>query len=509
MQVVVDNRVRIQTKKLPKDALKKIKESFRYNNPEYFKRRNMGYYVGNIPRIIATFRLEDGGETITLPKGGLEKLTGILESFNLNFRIKSKNRKATKVNFEFDPTFVLRPYQEEAVEKILNTKTCLIEGAPAAGKTEILLAAIAKAGVRTGVIVSDGNLFDQWVEAIQKRLLIPKKEIGQVGKGKFKLGERITVMMQKTALNRLDKIKNYFDFIGADEVHHYAARTFVETIDAFDAEYRVGVSATIKRKDLKHFLTHDLFGKIVFSISRGELVELGYTTDMQIYIVFSEFKFDYDNEIALRKHLESKFTDYDDLNVREKRKVAEELNLPLNGYVQYLDASAQDKDRNNLIYEWVRREYDRGSTCIIFTKRVEHCALWESSLKKVGLECATFRGMSGAKKEEKKKVKDNLKKLKEKKIRIAIGTVLDEGLNMPAVDAGFVVYRNATNPGNLEQQAGRLARLFEGKGIGRLYYIHDAEIPRFSDDLKKIAKRFKKVVTHVKTKKRKKIRQKR
>lgn len=505
MHLVIDNRIRFKKSELPEGSLAKIKESFRYKNPEYFKKRNLGLYTGNTPQTIGTFKVNDNGSVITIPRGGLRKLLDILCGFGIDFKLIDKRPKVRHTDLDFSSDIILRPYQEKAIREILHAETCLIEGAPASGKTEILLSAIAKSGLKAGVLVHDRNLFNQWIGRIESRLGIPNKKIGKIGAGKFKIGDQITVMMQQTARNKIDLLKDEFDFLACDEVHHYAAKTFLETVDAFTARYRVGVSATVKRQDLKHFLTHDLFGEIVFSISREELVDLGYTAEIELNIIHTNFEYDYRNESALRDCLEDSYLDYDELTAKEKQGLAEKYELERKDYPQYLDASSLDSDKNNLIYQWVRREYDKGSTSVIFTKRRKHCELWESRLKKVGLECVIFWSAKGNKREE-KRIKKDLQRLKSKKVRIAIGTTLDEGLNMPAVDAGFITYRNAGNPGQLEQQAGRLARLFAGKDFGKLFYFHDVNINAFSGDETRLLKRFKKAVVHEKTRKRKKIR---
>ena len=73
---------------------------------------------------------------------------------------------------------------------------------------------------------------------------------------------------------------------------------------------------------------------------------------------------------------------------------------------------------------------------------------------------------------------------------VGIGTVVDQALDLPAVEAGFICQRAAQNPGQLEQQAGRLARICQGKEGARLYYFWDKNIPEFEGDLAKLRKRF-------------------
>jgi superfamily II DNA or RNA helicase len=495
LNIWIDNRINFWVADLPAGMLPKIKEKFRYNNPDYFRRKNMGFYAGNIPRVIATFKVHDDDRILSLPRGGMARLGDILDRFGVAYQIEDLRVSLEPVSYEFAKDFQPREYQTKAVQEIVKAETCLLEGAPASGKTEILLMAIAQVGLKTGIIVHDRNLLGQWVSRIEKRLGIPKGEIGVVGSGKFKLGDRITVMMQQTARNHVEKLKDQFGFLCADECHHFPANTFLMLADAFSARYRVGASATIKRQDFKHFLTYDLFGEIAYEIGRQELVDLGFAAPVHIHVVKTNFSYDYRNEDALRDHFSDRVMDYDDLSAEEKRKYEEQLGLPRKDYPQYLDVVSKDSDRNLLIYHVVRWEYDRGGRIIIFTKRREHCELWRDSLAKVGIECAILWGASGSKKEAKRIAKD-LKRLRDGKIRIVIGTVLDEGINIPTVDASFVTYRNASNPGQLEQQAGRLARLFSGKEFGRLYYFHDQNIKSFQHDIQRLQKCFENVTVH-------------
>jgi superfamily II DNA or RNA helicase len=502
MQVIIDNRIRIPTKDCPKKLLSEIKKEFRHNNPAYFKAKAMGYATYKIPRIIATFDLEDNGDTLTLPRGGLARFEEacIRHGVKPVFLSKSLIRPVSGVSW--DPAVTLRPYQENAVTAILEAHTCLIEAAPAAGKTEILIAAAARAGQRFGIIVPTKEIFSQWVSRIEVRLGIPKRKIGKVGGGQFRIGEVATVMMQQTARNKADLLYDQFGFVGLDECHHVADNTFLKLLDRFTAKYRVGVTATIKRQDLKHFLMYDLFGPVAFSIGREELVDLGFTTDIRLHIVPTDFEYDYMNEEALRSHLaEDEWTDYEDLSTADKKRLEKKLDIPRKNYPEYLDECLEDKDRNNLIFRHVKPLYKQGKIIVLFTKRRNHCEMWQDAMKKQGIECAIFWGTQ--KKSEKLRIKRDLKRIKQKEIQVAIGTTIDEGIDMPAVDVGMITYRNAGNVGNLEQQAGRLARLFEGKDFGELYYFHDHKIARFKGDANKLKKQFKNTVIHAKIQKRK------
>ena len=504
MNIILDNRIRFLAASVPKSTLRLIKIEFTYKNPEFFKLRSMGYYTGGTPQEIATWRLEQDARWFTLPRGALRRFLDLISDIDTSPTIDDRRFAGSFVEYEWvSEGWTWRDYQIEAIDQIVENETCLIQGGPASGKSEILLGAIVRTGLKAGIIVHDKNLFSQWVRRIGKRLGIMERDVGKVGGGKFKIGEQITVIMQQTAKNKIDLLWNQFGFIGQDECHRASAPTFLEVMDAFNARFKVGMSATIKRQDLKQFLTHDQFGEIVFSIDRQELVDRGFTTDIELIIVMSEFYFDYINEDALNGLHEQGVIDLADMNAREKQALVKELQWEVSGYPQYLTAVAKDGKRNNLIYRCVKKEYDKGSSIILFTKRRKHCEEWKDTLAKVGIEVAIFWGSKSKKEDE--RIKEDIQRLKDGKVRIAIGNVLDEGLDLPAVDVGIITFRNAKNPGQLEQQAGRLARLFKGKKMARLYYIHDAKITRFKGDITGLRKRFKNVIVMNTNKKVKRI----
>ena len=47
MEVIVDNRLRMRLADVPKAAANELRAKFEHNNPEYHKKRQMGYDVGN------------------------------------------------------------------------------------------------------------------------------------------------------------------------------------------------------------------------------------------------------------------------------------------------------------------------------------------------------------------------------------------------------------------------------------------------------------------------------
>lgn len=427
----------------------------------------------NVPRNIPTYVVSKG--ELTFPRGGLESVQEIFREAHIDYVVQdeTEERQAPKA-FAFDPDFKLRPYQRQAIDAIMEHRTCLVEGAAGSGKTEIILGAIARANQRSGVVVCSSNLFEQWLERTEKRLGIPKKQIGQIRGGRKKwVGDQITIMMLQSAVKMIPDLQGVFGFVGNDEVHHAAAQTNYNLIDSFDSAYRVGASARIKRSDLRHPLTHDLFGQVRFEIGRQELEEKGYLQKVDLLIVPTDFYFDYmHDDFLARANEAAEFHDH-----ASRLAYAKHCHDGIeNSATDYRTALSKDRARNNLIYSHVRRELDSGATCAVFVKRIEQAKLWAQALNKAGTPCALLWSGTG-----KRETKEMIDRLKKREIKIAIGTVFEEGIDIPAMDAGFVTFRTV-NEGNLEQMAGRLARKTEGKNKARLYAFWDRKITRFADD---------------------------
>lgn len=133
------------------------------------------------------------------------------------------------------------------------------------GKTVGALISAARLGRTTIIVVDQENLRLQWVGALTKLFGFAEKDIGVIKGDKWTWeGKAVTVAMVQTLSQRgVDpELADYFGFAIFDEVHTCGAPTFSTGLMMFSATYRLGVSATPKRKDgLQRALDHNL-GKI-------------------------------------------------------------------------------------------------------------------------------------------------------------------------------------------------------------------------------------------------------
>lgn len=110
----------------------------------------------------------------------------------------------------------------------------------------------AKLGVSTLVVVDQENLKDQWIEVLIKHFGCARDDIGIIQGDKCIYKDKpVTIAMVQTLTQRIypKEVLEYFGFMLLDELHIFAAPTFWTILLKFTATYRLGVSATPKRRD--------------------------------------------------------------------------------------------------------------------------------------------------------------------------------------------------------------------------------------------------------------------
>lgn len=135
------------------------------------------------------------------------------------------------------------------------------------GKTYGGLWLAAELGVTTLVIVDQDNLKEQWLEALDTHygMTIENGEVGIIqGPICDYDGRAVVIAMVQTLTQKqfAKAVYSYFGFVICDEVHTLGAPTFSTVLRKFPATYRLGVSATPKRKDGTQKLLDYNLGKV-------------------------------------------------------------------------------------------------------------------------------------------------------------------------------------------------------------------------------------------------------
>lgn len=162
----------------------------------------------------------------------------------------------------------LRPEQKQIIDTFLHRIETqapyggIIKSPTGTGKTVMGIALAYALGKRTLIVVPTEYLMDQWV----RRLVGPPdkpglpvwtdlkvSDIGIVRQGRCDFQDKpFTIAMLHSLVKREDYptlMRNYFGTVIIDEVHTISAETFSRVAPMFHSKYRVGLSATPRRKD--------------------------------------------------------------------------------------------------------------------------------------------------------------------------------------------------------------------------------------------------------------------
>lgn len=202
-------------------------------------------YKEELPKIIIKNIKKIKGDVYSIPIGRVDLIPK-------GYEVKDK-RVLVPVDFpEF--AFPLFPSQQEVYDKIEDS--ALINAPVSWGKTFTALAIAGKLGQKTLIVTHTVGLRTQWEEEIEK---VYGFKPGIIGSGIFNTGPDIVVGNIQTLYKYRTEIARVFGTVIVDECHHVPANTFNRLVDSSFARYKIGLSATLNRKDGRHVLLSDYF----------------------------------------------------------------------------------------------------------------------------------------------------------------------------------------------------------------------------------------------------------
>jgi len=155
--------------------------------------------------------------------------------------------------------FELRDSQKEVYDQLKDN--CIINAWTSWGKTFTGLAIAGKLGQKTLIVTHTVALRNQWAAEVRKVYGI---EPSIIGSGSFNSSGLIVIGNTQTLYKNVQKLRKEFGTIILDEMHHVSSPTFSKIVDSNFCRYKIGLSATIERKDGKHVVFRDYFGNTVF-----------------------------------------------------------------------------------------------------------------------------------------------------------------------------------------------------------------------------------------------------
>jgi len=416
IEIQINGQIYLKRLHLNRKVIEYIRENLNFLNSDYLVKKNMGKSTFNLEKY---FRLvEETQEGIIMPRGFVANLITFCRKENLPFQIIDKRRKLDPVDYESE--IYLMPNQEAAIEKTNDKDFGVIVSPPGSGKTIIGLEIIAQKRQPALIIVHRKQLFDQWLDRIQSFLKIPKKDIGQIGNQKFKIGKEITVaMIQSLSRNaEIEKISGSFGTIIVDECHHIPAKSFREAIVNFNSFYLYGLTATPKRKNNDEKLIYVYIGNILYNADQIDQIRQKQTKI--------------------------------EVNIRETNLYAP-FDYKIDKYETISRILIHDTNRNSLILDDIEKNSSRFKTFLILTERKAHVDILNLYLKDK-YETITIHGEDS---ESSRRSKIEQLKQGHFKIVISTGQYFGEGIDLNNLECLIIAYPFAFE-GKLIQYIGRI-----------------------------------------------------
>jgi superfamily II DNA or RNA helicase len=456
IEIQINGQVFLRRLHLQRKLIEFIRENLNFLNSDYLVKKNIGKSTFNLEKY---FRLvEETTEGVIIPRGFVANLITFCRKENLPFKIIDNRKKLDPVDFESE--IELMPNQEAAIERTIDKDFGVIVSPPGSGKTIIGLEIIAQKRQPSLIIVHRKQLFDQWIDRIQNFLKIPRREIGQIGNQKFKVGKEITIAMIQS-LSRseeIEKISNSFGTIIVDECHHIPAKSFRDAIVNFNSFYLYGLTATPKRKNNDEKLIYVYIGNILYNADQIEQIRQKQTNI--------------------------------EINIRETN-----LSVPFDYKIDKYETISRilihDTHRNSLIINDIEKNINRFGRFLILTERKAHVEILNLYLKDK-FETITIHGDDS---ESNRKSKMDQLKQGHYKIVISTGQYFGEGIDLNNLECLVIAYPFAFE-GKLIQYIGRIQHSDNPPVI---FDYRDSKIDYFEKMFKQRNRYYKKLSKQVQT----------
>lgn len=308
---------------------------------------------------------------------------------------------------------ILRPYQKDAVYALIKNRGGVLRIPTAGGKTVTVIEYLKLMNLRTLVVVTTLDIKRQWKE--------------------YNLPNMTVSTYQNPELKKSGMIESY-QIIVFDESHHVGSRTlYNHSMKTSTNAILIGVSAT-GRDDGEDMRIEAALGRIVYEISRKELIDKGFLANATVTYLKPKFKTD------------GKYMDYQQV-----------YNLEI----------VNNLERNNLIVDTALLETLNHRKILILINTLDHGNILLNLFKPLsdGLNIIFMNGQS----------KDRDQDMTVYDIIIAT-SIYDEGYNLPSLDT-LILASAGRSTVKLVQRIGRVLRL---KTDGRLAHIYDfVDTPKY------------------------------
>lgn len=435
MKLTISNEITITD--LTDEIRQWIYEKLRVPNPEYANKVKLGLWVGNTPRDLCLYR--NSGDSIIIPYGVGKSLYHEFPYLrNCTERIFYENKPVN-----YNASIKLYPYQEKAVDSLIQACGGILQSKAGSGKTRMGIALICALGRKTLWLTHTNELLNQSYNAAAE--FIDKKLLGKITAGKMDISEGITfATVQTLSKADLNALRYEWDMVVVDECHRCSgtvnkATMFSKVLNNLAARYKYGLSATLHRADGLIKCTYALVGGVAHTVP-DEVVN------------------------TMRVEIQKKET-----GVQISRQC-----LDTDGtlcYAKLINYLAEHSGRNVFISLDIEILAEQGHSIIVLSDRVEHLNRLYDRIGELYKQDAVI--LHGKVKKQDRELALEQMRNKEKHILLATYQLAKEGLDVPCLDR-LLLATPVKDYAIVVQSVGRIARVCEGKGTPVVYdYVDD------------------------------------
>lgn len=432
MQILVCEKLKI---KEPEMALIGwCKNNLVIQNPEYYKRQQMGKWTGGTSEYIWMY--ERVGDELHLPFGCLQRiwhLWPVKDAYKLQI--------CPLRHLEYKSRINLYEYQEKAVKAALRARNGILVMPCGSGKTQCGLEIIARIGGRALWLTHTHDLLMQSKERAIS--VLEGVKCGTITAGKVDIGEHITfATVQTMAKIDLSAYRDAFDIIIVDEAQHCCGTPsrvtmFYKVVSSLCARYKFGLTATPKRADGLQACMFALLGGKIHEVTKEEVAHT--TCPVKVQQIDTGWMPDYDEILMGDGTID---------------------------YHKVIDNMIHDDERFDVVWSAIAGLYHAGAVMVL-ANRVEYLQrLCDAYNKGQAGKAVCLSGM-GQSKKAKAERKAALERLNNGEIDAVFCTyqLAAEGLDVP--NLRYVVFATPEkNETKVIQSVGRVGRKAYGKDFG-------------------------------------------
>jgi len=378
--IILGQKIRINMAGLTEDVISRLKHKFSFDNPKYWRHLQQRRNVNGIPQKITCF-WEDGNELL-VPKGGADMMRDIFHLKRVPFGIELDEPLFPKVSFNFYGT--LFNGQKSALNEMGNRRFGVLIGPVGSGKKVVALFQAAQRKLPTLIVVKSRNRFLEWREAISRFLRIKDGEIGLIGDGQHRIGDKVTIAIDRSLYQHLDDIRDKIGFVIIDRCEIANLKVFFKAVGALNPKCILGLARDYRRPDRLSGVMRAYLGPPLATMEIAAPV-LRINSRVSLKVHQTGFKFDFNGDYG---ELISALTCNDTRN----QMIVEDI----------LQVAAEDKSR-----------------VMVISNRIEHLELFQKMLLESYMPAV---GIVSSKTSDKER-RHIMDRFKRRKLRIILTTM--------------------------------------------------------------------------------------